>query len=78
MIQEILIAILIAISLGGLAMVGSLRQIVKNGLTERVQKTEHWIEWLIQDRITEARRVGRPIVKPPDDVDTQEIEVGPA
>ena len=76
--QEILIAILIAISVGGLAMVGSLRQIVKNGLTERVQKTENWIEWLIQDRITEARRSGRPIVKPPDDVDTQEIEVGPA
>ncbi len=72
---EILIAILLAIALGVLAMVGSLRQVVKNGLQDRMAKAETWIEWLIRDRINEARQLGRSIVKPPEDIDTQEIEI---
>lgn len=73
---EVMIAALIGVSVGVLAMVGSLRQVVKNGLTERMGKAETWIEWLIQDRITEARHSGRSIVKPPSDINTDEMEMG--
>lgn len=74
-LMELLVAILIGVAIGVLAMVGSLRQVVKNGLQERMVKAEEWIEWLIQDRITEARIAGRPIVKPPQDIshDPQEM-----
>lgn len=76
-LMEILVTLLLAVALAVMVAVGSLRQIVKNGLQERMAKAESWITWLVQDRISEARHSGRPIVKPPADIDTTEIEVSP-
>jgi len=74
-LNEVLIGLLVFVAISMVVLLRRLERTIFNGLTERVDKAETWITWLVQDRIVEARSVGRHTVKPPPDIDTQELEI---
>ncbi len=74
-LNELLIGLLVFVAISAVVLLRRLERAVFNGLTDRVAKTEGWITWLVQDRIVEARAIGRRTVKPPPDIDTQELEI---
>ncbi len=76
-INEFLIGLLVLVTISAVVLLRRLERTVFNGLSERMGKAENWITWLVQDRIVEARETGRHTVKPPPDIDTQELEIEP-
>ena len=74
-LNEVLIGLLVLVAMSMVVLLRRLERAVFNGLTDRVNKAEDWMTWLIQDRILEARETGRHTVKPPPDINTQELEI---
>ncbi len=66
-INEVLLALIIAIAIGGFGLLRKLERTIYNGLTERLEKAEEWILWLIHDRLAERNNHTPP--DPPEGIE---------